>query len=248
MKKTVSIIQARMGSTRLHGKVLLNICGKTVLEHVIDRVKQAGFIDEVVIAIADSPGNEVLAELAEACGVKYFRGSEEDVLSRYYYAARENKADTIVRITSDCPLIDPKVADEIIFFYRKNRYDMVSNAGPGKGDRTYPRGLDTEVFSFDALENAFFNASKSYQREHVTPFIYETSNRVFYYKDKEDHSDLRWTLDTPEDFELIERIYRHLYKGRHDFFYKDILNLLNKFPALREINSQVRQKKLQDRK
>ncbi|QXM05176.1 cytidylyltransferase domain-containing protein [Crassaminicella indica] len=244
MRKVVAIIQARMGSTRLSGKVMKDLFGKTVLDHVITRVKQSEYIDEIVIATTTLKRDNIIVEEAKKCGVKYFRGSEDDVLSRYYYAAKENNADIVVRITSDCPLIDPIVVDEIVKFYIENDYEIVSNAGVDLSQRTYPRGLDTEVFSFEVLENAFKNAKEKYQREHVTPYIYENSKKIYYYKNDIDYSKYRWTLDTKEDFELIREIYKYFYRGEHDFYSDQILNLMKKEPELVKINENIEQKKI----
>lgn len=242
--KIGAIIQARMGSTRLSGKVMKVIEGKTVLKHVIERVKQSHFIDVIIIATTIHDRDDVIEAEAIQCGVEVFRGSEDDVLSRYYYAAKNNNLDAIVRITSDCPLIDPKVLDEIIDYYQKNNNDIVSNAGSDVMNRTYPRGLDTEVFSFKVLEKAFKNAVEKYQREHVTPYIYENSSSIFYYKNNVDYSKYRWTLDTEEDFELLSKIYKHMYKGTHDFYMQDIVRLFEQKPELYDINSHIEQKKI----
>ena len=242
--KIGAIVQARMGSTRLFGKVMKQINGKTVLEHVIERVRQSALIDVIIIATTTHAGDDVIESQAIRCGAEVFRGSEEDVLSRYYYSAKNNNLDAVVRITSDCPLIDPKVLDEIINYYQTNEYDIVTNAGLDALNRTYPRGLDTEVFSFRVLEYAFTNAVEKYQREHVTPYIYEKSNKIFYYKNKNDYSNYRWTLDTVEDFELISEVYKHLYNGTHEFYMKDIVELFEHKPELYNINAHVEQKKL----
>lgn len=242
--KIGAIIQARMGSTRLSGKVMKDLEGKTVLEHVIDRVKQSKMIDEIIIATTTHERDSVIEVEALRCGVKAFKGSEDDVLSRYYYVAKENGLDVVVRITSDCPLIDPKVIDEIIQCYVNNDYDIVSNAGSDISKRTYPRGLDTEVFSFEVLENAFTNAKEAYQREHVTPHIYENSSNVYYYKNDIDYSKYRWTLDTDEDFKVISEIYKHLYHGEHDFYLSDIVKLFQAKPELFSINAHIEQKKI----
>ena len=242
--KIGAIIQARMGSTRLPEKVMKKLQGKTVLEHVIERVKQSKLIDEMIIATTTNERDSMIEYESRRCGVKVFRGSEEDVLARYYYTAKANKLDVVVRITSDCPLIDSTVLDEIIDFYQKNNYDIVSNAGSDLSNRTYPRGLDTEIFSFNLLENAFNHAKEKYQREHVTPFIYENSTNVFYYKNSVDYSKYRWTLDTDEDFELISEVYKHLYHGVHDFYLSDIVKLFENMPELYDINAHVEQKKI----
>lgn len=242
--KIGAIIQARMGSTRLPEKVMKNLQGKTVLEHVIERVKQSKLIDEIIIATTTHERDEVIESEALRCGVDAFRGSEDDVLARYYYAAKENNLDVVVRITSDCPLIDPKIIDDIVQFYKNNNYDIVTNAGNDVENRTYPRGLDVEILSFDILENAYINASEKYQREHVTPYIYEVAQNKFFYKNQSDYSKHRWTLDTDEDFQLIKEIYKVLYKGVHDFYLDDIISLLNEQPSLQLINAHIEQKKL----
>ena len=242
--KIGAIIQARMGSTRLPGKVMLEIEDKTVLEHVIDRVRQSKLIDEIIIATTTREQDLIIEAEALRCGVTVFKGSEEDVLERYYLAAKKNKLDVVVRITSDCPLIDPNVLDDIICHYLKSNFSIVSNAGSDLSNRTYPRGLDTEVFSFKVLEEAFYKANDKYQREHVTPYIYETLINVFYYKNDKNYSQYRWTLDTIEDFELISYVYRHLYHGVHDFYMNDIVELFVNTPDLININSHIEQKKI----
>lgn len=244
--KIGAIVQARMGSTRLSGKVMKDLEGKTVLKHVIERVKQSKLIDEIIIATTTHERDAVIESEALRCGVKAFSGSEDDVLSRYYYAAKENNLDVVVRITSDCPLIDPKVLDEVIQCYVNYDYDIVSNAGSDLSKRTYPRGLDTEVFSFKVLEKSFANAKETYQREHVTPYIYEKSSRIYYYKNDIDYSRHRWTLDTDEDYKFISEIYKHLYHGEHDFYLSDIVKLLETKQELFDINAHIEQKKFND--
>lgn len=242
--KVGAIIQARMGSTRLPGKVMMKIKGKSVLEHVIDRVSQSEKVDEIIIATTTEDCDNVIVDEALKAGVKSYRGSEDDVLSRYYFAAKENAIDVIIRITSDCPLVDPRIVDEIVNSYVKKDYDIVSNASADLTQRTFPRGLDIEVFSFELLEKAFYDANKQYHREHVTPYIYENSKKIFYYKNDIDYSMHRWTLDTKEDFELITVIYDRLYKGIHNFYFMDIIELLIKEPKIFDINAHIKQKKL----
>lgn len=243
--KVVCIIQARVGSTRLPGKVLKNICNKTILEHDIDRLKRVKNINKIVIATTTLEKDNVLVEELERLDVTYYRGSEENVLSRYYYAAKENNADIVVRVTSDCPLIDSEVTEKIIQYYLDNtvKYDYVSNTI----DRTYPRGLDTEVFSFKALEKAFNEAISERDREHVTPYIWSNSKlfKLAQYKNEVDYSELRWTLDTVEDFELINRIYTILYcEKNNNFNMNDILELYKEYPELNTINNIIEQKKI----
>lgn len=242
--KTVAIVQARTGSTRLPNKVLKKLMDKTVLGHDIERLKQSKKIDEIVIATTLSSNDDPIVKEALKYGVRYFRGSEDDVLSRYYWAAKENASDLVVRVTSDCPLIDPIIADQVIDYYLNNDFDIVTNAGNVLSERTYPRGLDVEVFSFAKLEEAFNNASKQYEREHVTPYIYETSQKVYYYKNNIDYSKYRWTLDTDEDYALILEVYKALYNGEHNFYFKEILQLFIEQPQLALINAHIEQKKV----
>ncbi|MFC4409984.1 cytidylyltransferase domain-containing protein [Chungangia koreensis] len=242
--KIAAIIQARMGSTRLSGKVMKELKGKTVLSHVIERVRQSKLIEDIIIATTIHERDNIIEMEAINCGSKVYRGSEDDVLSRYYFAAKENNVDTIIRITSDCPLIDPNVIDKIIKYYLNGSYDLVTNAGSDLTQRTYPRGLDTEIFSFEMLENAFLNGKENYHREHVTPFIYEYSNKILYFKNDMDYSKYRWTLDTEDDFELISEIYNRLYKGIHNFYLPDIIELFKEEPTLFTINAHIEQKKI----
>lgn len=244
--KTGVIVQTRMGSSRLPGKVMINICGKPVIEHVIDRLKMSNTLDDIIIATTTSMKDKVIVEQAQKNGVKWFCGSEEDVLSRYYYAAKENNLNTIVRITSDCPLIDPIILDKIVEFYNKNDYLLVTNAGNLLEHRTYPRGLDVEVFSFDTIEQAFNFAKKTYQREHVTPYIYETyGDKIYYYKNDINFSQYRWTLDTEEDLELISIIYNNFYNEYgQNFGFKEVLKFIQTNPQLSKINERIEQKKI----
>lgn len=247
MNKVIAIVQARMGSTRLPGKVLLNIQDKSILEHDILRIKQSKEIDEIVIATTTNDKDDKIVDEANRLGVKSFRGSEDDVLSRYYLAAKENNGDIIVRITSDCPLIDPNIIDDIIKFYKESDYDLVTNAGADLSKRTFPRGLDTEVFSFRVLKEAYNLAKKKYQKEHVTPYIYEKDKyKKYYYINDIDYSKYRWTLDTEEDFELINEIYKGLYKGKHDFYLEDIVKFVEKDERLMSINQHIQQKNVTD--
>lgn len=244
--KTGAIIQTRMGSTRLPGKVMMELCGEPVIFHVIERMKQANLLDDIIIATTVAQEDDIIVGQAYKCGVKSFRGSTDDVLARYYFAAKENDLDVIVRITSDCPLIDPFIINQLLQFYSSNKYDIVSNAGDTPEERTYPRGLDVEIFSYQCLEDAFLNSTELYQREHVTPYMYEGSYSVFYYKNNVNHSKYRWTLDTQDDFMLISKIYNYFYKGKHDFYFKDILRFIQENPELTKLNEHVEQKKLKE--
>jgi spore coat polysaccharide biosynthesis protein SpsF (cytidylyltransferase family) len=242
-KNIVIIIQARVGSTRLKGKVMRNLAGKSILAHDIERIRQARFVNDIVIATTTKEQDDIIVKEAQKLGVKVFRGSEDDVLSRYYYSAKETRADIIVRVTSDCPLIDPGILDQTVQFYLNNQYDIVTNAGIELDKRTFPRGLDVEVFSYDMIRLAYQYAKERYQREHVTPYLYE-NRTIGYYCSDSNNSRYRWTLDTEEDWELISEIYKHLYHGKHNFYYQDILDLMEKYPELQYINNEIEQKKL----
>ena len=213
--------------------------GKTVLQHVIERVSQSALVDEIIVATTVSKKDDIIEQEALHLNAKVFRGSEDDVLGRYYHAAKQSGADIIVRITSDCPLIDPYVIDDTIRVYLSGGCDIATNAGL---ERTFPRGLDTEVFSFDVLKTAFLNAKEVYQREHVTPYIYEKASKMRYHKSDVDYSRFRWTLDTSDDYELISRVYAELYDGEHDFYLEDIIDLFDRVPGLYMINAHVEQK------
>lgn len=242
--KTVIIVQARMTSTRLPGKILYEVLNRPLLEYQIERLGQVRQADDIVIATTANDSDLPVVQLCERLKINCFRGPEEDVLARYYFAAQESKADNIVRITSDCPLIDPEVMDEVISLYLNNfkRYDYVSNTLK----RTYPRGLDTEVFSWSALEKAYKEAKERPEREHVTLYMYRHPERFCLANSgsAEDYSQHRWTVDTKEDFELIELILQELYPVNSRFTWLDVLNLLNEHPEWAEINAAVHQKEV----
>ena len=211
--RTAAIVQARMGSTRLPGKVMLDLCGRPVLWHVVGRLRRAKAIDRIVVATTDLPEDDIIYNSALEWGVDCSRGSSTDVLGRYFGAAEEFPCDAVVRVKSDCPLIDPGLCDDIIRFFWRGGYRYVTNAGGDPTNRTYPRGLDCEVFCRGLLAEAHRNASCAHEREHVTPYMYWKNSSVYFYKNAEDHSWLRWTLDTPEDYELISLLFNHLNKN-----------------------------------
>jgi len=233
-----------MTSTRLPGKVLYEVMGKPLLEYQIERLGRAKLADKIVIATTTNESDLPIVELCKRLGVAYYRGSEEDVLSRYYEAAAEFGADVIIRATSDCPLIDPGVIDEVIGMYIKNRekYDYVSNTL----ERTYPRGLDTEVFSMTALKKAHKEASEQPEREHVTLYMYRHPERFRLASSSatKDYSKHRWTVDTPEDFGLIKLILQELYPLNSRFTWMDVIGLLNEHPEWVQINAAIEQKKV----
>jgi len=228
----VAIIQARTGSTRLPGKVLMDIVGKPMLWHVIDRVKRCKNVDLIVVATTEKNEDKAIIALANRSNVKSYVGSEEDVLDRYYKTAKRFKADIIVRITADCPLIDPTIVDKVISYYNKNNVDYV-NVAP-----TFPEGLDTEVFSFNALETAWKQAKKKYEREHVSIYIHENP-AIFHIASIENEKDLsyvRIVVDSIADLNAVKEIYKYLYKDGEIFYLQDILALLEEKPYIMEIN------------
>jgi len=243
--KIVIINQARMTSTRLPGKVLKEVMGKPLLEYQIERLKKVKLADELVIATTVNPADQPIIDLCRKLNIAYYRGSEEDVLSRYYEAAKKYRADAVVRVTSDCPLIDPAVVDLIIDTYIKNcgKYDYISNTI----ERTYPRGIDTEIFSFAALEEAHSKAVLKPEREHVTLYIYSHPEKfkTFSVKYKKDESRHRWTVDTKEDFELVKTILERLYPYKKDFTMEDCLELIEKNPEIFNINQHIKQKAIE---
>jgi len=245
--RTVAIIQARMGSTRLPGKVMMTLCGKSVLGHVIRRVQACCLLDDVVVATTVSHADDVIVAEAERCGAKWFRGNEQDVLDRYYRAALQYQVDVVVRVTSDCPLFDPELLEKMIKKFQSGNsshrnLDYLSNTI----NRTFPLGLDAEVFHFSALEKAHLDSRLGYEREHVTPYIYLHPEifSVYSYEGSENLCCHRWTLDTEDDFRLINAIYSELYRDNELFLTKQIINFLEQTPELKKINSHIKQKKL----
>jgi spore coat polysaccharide biosynthesis protein SpsF len=241
--KTVLIVQARMTSTRLPGKVMKQVLDKPLLQYQIERLQRVKLTDQIVIATTINQTDDPIVDLCKTLSLDHFRGSEDDVLARYYGAATAHQADVVIRVTSDCPLIDPQVIDQVIDYYLKNQsnYDYVSNSIR----RTYPRGMDTEVFSFLVLEQAFLEAIAQPDREHVTPFIHRQPERyrLGHVTYSEDYSHHRWTVDTPEDFELIQRIIEAVYPNKSNFTLEDCLGLLQKHPDWCFVNSHIEQKK-----
>ena len=247
--KIVAIIQARMGSTRLPGKVLLPVNDRPVLAWVVERVKLAETIDQIVVATTDHSDDQPVVDLCRRAGYRYVRGDQYDVLDRYYQAARESRAEVVVRITGDCPLIDPGVIDKTVnaFLQAQPACDFAANRLPPPGKRTYPIGLDTEVCSFQALHTAWEEAEEPHQREHVMPYLYEEEGRfnVVIVDHHTDLGGLRWTVDTPQDLKLIRKIVEKL-DGRLDFGWLEVVNLIKQEPELALINEEVEAKNFFD--
>ncbi|MEK4285474.1 MULTISPECIES: cytidylyltransferase domain-containing protein [Ureibacillus] len=241
--KIVAIVQARMGSTRLPGKIMKEVKGKPLLLYQLQRLKASRLIDEIVIATTIEEQDNVIETFCKNFGVSYYRGSELNVLERYYETAVNFHADIIVRITSDCPIIDPEIVDKTIqYFLDSKKYDYVSNTIK----RTYPRGLDVEVFSYSALKEAFHHAYLERDREHVTPYIYMNKDKfnIGTVCNSVDYSKYRWTVDTQEDFELIKLILEHLYFKNPYFTMFDVIELMERNPSWFNINAHIEQKKI----
>jgi spore coat polysaccharide biosynthesis protein SpsF len=243
--KTVAIIRARMTSTRMPGKVLRPILGKPMLEHLIERLRVARTLDEIWVATTSNATDDATAELARGLGVSCFRGSETDVLDRVLQTARAARADVIVEVTGDCPLIDPGVVDRLVEVYRANEFDHVSNIL----NRTYPVGLDTQVFSTGLLGRVACLTNDPIDREHVSIYIYEhpelfrLCNIESNLPHQEEVGKLRLTVDTPEDFDLISAVYEELYPRNARFLLADVLDLLSRRPELLEFNRHIEAKR-----
>lgn len=227
--KTLAIVQARMGSTRLPNKVLLPLFDKSVIEHVVERVKRSNLIDDVIVATSIDVNNLPLIKLCSEKNIRIFIGSEDDVLDRYYQITQLLKPEIIVRITADCPVIDPDIIDKTIQHFYNNNADYSNN-------KQTADGLGCEVFSVNVLENAWENAKLQSEREHVTPYI-KKHNSCSYYMYEPDISEKRWTVDEESDFRLINCIYNELYLRCPQFKTNDILSLLQKKPELELINN-----------
>lgn len=260
--RVVVIIQGRMGSSRLPGKILADIAGQPMLQRVFIRASRAVRVTETVFATTADPSDDPVAEYCDFSGIPFTRGSLYDVLDRYYQTAKQVKADMIVRITADCPVIDPALVDEVVYMVSDGHYDFAANRLPPPWHRSYPIGLDTEVCTFTALECAWKEAKEPQHREHVMPYFYEGAVltrqsrtletavsprgfKVALLHHTTDFGDYRWTVDTPEDLEFIRRIYSH-FNGRDDFTWKEVLDLVHGKPELMEINAGVRHKTLKD--
>jgi spore coat polysaccharide biosynthesis protein SpsF len=256
--KTTAIIQARVASSRLPGKVLVDIAGSPALVHVVERTSQARTVNEVLVATTVDATDDPIVSLCVERGYPYYRGSTQDVLDRYYQAASAFQVRTIVRITGDCPMIDPHVIDKTVLAFSNTSaaecdqstvkesskaWDFAANRLPPPWGRTYPIGLDTEVCTFSRLELAWKEADQPHQREHVMPFFYEQPERfrILLVNHDVDLGSLRWTLDTPEDLEFIRQIFQR-FSGRNDFSWLEVLDLLAREPELKKINASVEHK------
>jgi len=240
--KVLAIIQARMKSTRLPGKVLKKLGEKSVLEILIERLRKSKTIDEMVVATTTSKEDDIIIKLLESIGVKYYRGSEDDVLDRYFKAATLFNAKNIVRITADNPLTNVNLIDLQVKLLAKNNYDYTTV-------KNVILGLGSEVFTFNALKKAWEKARRKYQREHVTPYIYEHPE-IFKIKcisapNPLRRSDIRLTIDTPEDLKLYQELYNR-FKDMVNVNIRDVIRFLDKNPHIKEINRNIKQKHYMD--
>jgi spore coat polysaccharide biosynthesis protein SpsF len=258
--RVVAIIQARMGSSRLPGKVLLDLAGKPMLARVVERVRMARSVNLVAIATTIEPSDDPVEAFCQEQGIPVTRGSLHDVLDRYYQAARIWQAGTVVRVTADCPLVDPGLIDATVDLYTRYHLDFAANRLPPPWKRTYPIGLDVEVCSFAALQQAWNEAAEPHQREHVLPYLYEEVRSVHYdsrtlpppplpaapdgmfrvaqLNYSRDLSRLRWTVDTPPDLELARAIFAR-FPDREDFSWLEVLDVVEHEPELARLNAGV---------
>jgi spore coat polysaccharide biosynthesis protein SpsF len=260
--RAIAIVQARMGSSRLPGKVLLDIAGGPMLARVVARTSRATTVDQVLVATTTDGSDDPIAACCDSMGVSCTRGSLHDVLDRYYQAAKPAGSDVVVRITADCPVIDPLLVDDCVRALLEGSFDFTCNRLPPPFTRTYPIGLDTEVCTFAALERAWQEADEIFHREHVMPYLYEgvelkavsnqlsagVSQRGFKIAQlhySKDYGAYRWTVDTPEDLEFMRQVYAR-FAGRDDFSWTEILDLVHTEPQLMQINSGVKHKTLKE--
>lgn len=260
--KIVAIIQGRMSSSRLPGKILAEIAGQPMLQRVFLRTSRAATVSETLFATTTDPSDDPVAEYCDFSGIPFTRGSLYDVLDRYYQAAKQTKADVIVRTTADCPVIDPALIDDVVNTLLEGEYDFACNRLPPPWHRTYPIGLDVEVCTFKNLEKAWKKAKEPQHREHAMPYFYEGVElsavsrqleegvsprgfKVALLHHTTDFGEYRWTVDTPEDLEFIRQVYSRL-DGRDDFTWKEVLEVVHNEPRLMEINAGVKHKTLKD--
>lgn len=240
VKKLGIIVQAHMGSTRLPNKMLKDLCGKTVLGHVISRLKRVQRADALIVATSDLPEDDVLIRECRKYNIDVFRGSNDDVLSRFYHAAVEYKLTDVARVCADNTLIDWNVIDDEIAVYRTEKYQQVD------ASENVPLGLGCEIFSFDMLKEAYENANERYQREHVTPYLNEHYAPPYRPPYPHDYSKYRFTLDTEQDWQLIQNIYQALYRDGEDIALACVVALMEQNQHLFDINKDVHQKTVKE--
>jgi spore coat polysaccharide biosynthesis protein SpsF len=236
----IAILQARTGSSRLPNKVLRKIKGKTLLELYINRVKESRLIDKLVIATTTKSEDDKIEKISYKLGFECFRGSESDLLDRYYQCAKKYHADVVVRLTADNPFVDFRVIDRAVQISKDNEVDFVTN----HFEPTYPEGLDVEVYSIHALEKSWKEAKLLSEREHVFPYIqnHQDQFKIINFMQDKDYSHLRWTIDYECDYKMTEVIYDYLYEKNQIYLQEDILQLLENHPEIANMNSHVRRK------
>lgn len=230
--KVVAIIQARTGSTRLPGKVLLPLAGKTVLEHVVERASRAKLLGDVIVATTLKDEDIPIVRLISNMGLKVFTGSEKDVLDRYYQCARLAMADHIVRITSDCPFVDPIIIDELIKKHLRSKAEITRNVN-------CIHGFEVEIFSFKLLKKAWKEARLLSEREHVSPYMLKCASKIEFISIPKDIPNVRLVLDYKEDYIVIKHVFEELYKENEKFTYKDVLRFIETAPDVLKINSHI---------
>jgi len=230
----LAILQARMSSSRLPGKVMSPVLGRPMIERQIERLRRSKRIDQLIVATSTHQEDNVLETLCKRIGIFCFRGNLKNVLGRFYQAAKPFKPEHIIRLTGDCPLVDPALIDELVDFYLERRCDYASNCQ----EPSLPDGLDAEIFSFSVLEETWREAILPSHQEHVTSFIlaHPERYRIGHYKYHRDLSNLRWTVDELEDLEFVRRVYEKLYPANPEFKTEDVVALLDREPDLLEIN------------
>lgn len=235
IKMVLGILQARVSSTRLPGKVIKNILGQPMIVRQLERVLRAGTVDRLIVATSLDQTDNPIEQTCAGNGIPCFRGSLDDVLDRFYRAAKQYNPDHVVRLTGDCPLADPELIDEVVSFHLRGGFDYSSNTV----EPTYPDGLDVEVFRFSCLGEAWEEAALPSQREHVTLFMYKNPERfkIGSYKSDIDLSWMRWTVDEPRDLEFVTRVYEALYPANPEFTTRDILGFLEQNREIVNLNS-----------
>jgi spore coat polysaccharide biosynthesis protein SpsF len=233
--QVLAILQARMSSTRLPGKVMADVLGRPMLVRQIERIRRASRLDALCVATSVDPGDDPIEKLCNSLSVDVVRGSLDDVLDRFYQAALRYRPMHVVRLTADCPLTDPTVVNEAIALHLADGFDYTSNTNPP----TFPDGLDVEVFRFECLEQAAHEAQLRSEREHVTPFIRLQPERFRCgnLRNALNLSALRWTVDYAADLQFVREVYRLLYASNPDFDSKDVLELLARRPDLKDLNA-----------
>ena len=234
----VGVIQARMGSARLPGKILKKVNGVALLGYQVERVRKSRLLDKIIVATSVLVKDDVVEKFCKTNNIEYFRGSENDVLSRYYECAQKYNADVVVRLTADCPLSDPKIIDDTIKFYIDTKVDYVANTVPPETSK-YPDGFDVEVFSMKALKKAYEKANDSHDREHVTFYFWKYNNgfKTAQLYNSKNYSKYRLTVDYPEDFEVVEFVIKELKKRKSFGHIDEIIEILDTNPVIKTKNS-----------